>query len=55
MGVSEVVGSGGTGPRGVALESDGEVGWRGGAMWGGSGAGRDAGSGLKARRTMVAT
>ena len=54
MGVSEVVGIGRPGNIGDERESGGGVRHRGGAMQGGSGAGRDAGTGLRAGRTKVA-
>ena len=55
MGVSSVVVAGGTVPREGEGESRGGLGQRGGTMWGVSGAGRDARTGLKAGRTTVVT
>ena len=53
MGVSEAVGAGRTEPRFGKVKRCGGVGCRGGAMRGGSGAGRDSDSGLKTGQTKV--
>ena len=55
MGVSAVVGSGGPGTRGGKGESVGRITQRGGAMRGGSRAGRDSGPGLKMGHTTLVT
>ena len=49
------MGAGRPGPRGGKGESGGLVRWRGGAMRGDSGAGRDAGPRLREGHTKVAT
>ena len=55
VGVLAVVGSGGNVTRGSKGESNGGVGQRGGAMWGGSGAGKDDGPGLKVGCNTIIT
>ena len=55
MGVWEVVGEVRPGSRGGKGESDGVFSIRGGARRGGSGTERDAGPGLRAGSTKVAT
>ena len=55
VGVLLVVGEGRPGLRGVEGDSVVGVGQRGGAMQGGSGAGRESGPGMRAGRTEVST